>query len=436
MGGLFWDSELRVFLSKRESNIYAEIDTVSEKRMLATSPDVWRDYFVEKYSIEPLQIDEPGIQVDYGEARVAVSRHFDYAVSDRSRPAYVTGTRIGFSIPFRGDPDLFRYKPSQHYLRGLRGVVRGKDLLLVYERTQRDAQEIEREFQQDLGYLRDYIRWVERDVKEFNGSIKEKASQLIDSRREKLLLDRKIVEGLGFPIKKREDAPTTYITPHVRRRITVPGRQARSGVLKSPEPAIGMDDYEHILSVISSMVDVMERSPKTFYDMCEQDLRQHFLVQLNGQYAGRATGETFNYEGKTDIFIRIDRRAVFVAECKFWKGPAGLTRGLDQLLGYMSWRDTKVALLVFNRDTSMTTVLEKIPVVVRRHESYKRECTFESVSGFRYIFGHRQDPDRELILTILVFDIPGPRTPDGNVSEEDSSRLSTDRGCMYSVANK
>ena len=417
MSRLFADGDLRELLSKRERDIYAEIDVVSEQRMLATPPDAWGDYFVEKYSVEPLEIDEPGIQIDYGDAQVDVSRHFAYAVFDQSQPAYVTGTRITFHIPFQGDPALFVYRPSQHYLSGLRGVVRGNEVLLAYERTQRDARAIQQEFDRDLGHLKDCICWGERDIGKFNGSIREKASRRIDSRREKLLYDRKIVEGLGFPLKRREDAPTTYTTPKVRRRIADPGLPATSGSLKSPEPAIGMDVYEHILSVISSMVDVIERSPRAFKDMHEPDLRQHFLVQLNGQYGGYATGETFNYEGKTDIFIRIDRRAVFVAECKFWRGPAGLAAALDQLLGYISWRDTKTALLVFNRDTSMTTVLEKIPDVVRQHENYRRELLFDLESGFRYVFGHRQDPDRELTLTILVFDIPGSRTPHGNVDD-------------------
>jgi hypothetical protein len=40
--------------------------------------------------------------------------------------------------------------------------------------------------------------------------------------------------------------------------------------------------------------------------MREEDLRQHFLVQLNGQYEGQATGETFNFQGKTDILIRAE----------------------------------------------------------------------------------------------------------------------------------
>jgi hypothetical protein len=60
--------------------------------------------------------------------------------------------------------------------------------------------------------------------------------------------------------------------------------------------------------------------------MKEEDLRQHFLVQLNGQYEGRATGETFNFEGKTDILIRAERKNIFIAECKFWDGPDSLTK--------------------------------------------------------------------------------------------------------------
>src|SRR5260370_4966399 len=54
--------------------------------------------------------------------------------------------------------------------------------------------------------------------------------------------------------------------------------------------------------------------------MGEEDLRTHFLVQLNGVYEGQATGETFNFEGKTDILIRADGGNIFIAERKFWSG--------------------------------------------------------------------------------------------------------------------
>ena len=196
------------------------------------------------------------------------------------------------------------------------------------------------------------------------------------------------------------------LRPEVKRRI-VPQLPPVSTKPYRPEPTLSIDEYEHILSVISNMVMVMERSPSAFKTMGEEDLRQHFLVQLNGQYEGQATGETFNYEGKTDILIRAEGKNVFIAECKFWTGPAGLSEALDQLLGYASWRDTKTALLIFNREATMSTVLQRIPQAVREHANYKTELDYEPESGFRYVFSHRDDPDRELMLTVLAFDVPG-----------------------------
>lgn len=78
---------------------------------------------------------------------------------------------------------------------------------------------------------------------------------------------------------------------------------------------------------MQDMTLVMERSPDAFKTMNEEALRQHFLVQLNAQFEGKATGQTFNMAGKTDILLREGERNVFIAECKFWKGPKALSNG-------------------------------------------------------------------------------------------------------------
>ena len=64
-----------------------------------------------------------------------------------------------------------------------------------------------------------------------------------------------------------------------------------------------------------------------------------------------ATGETFNYGGKTDILIRYQGNNIFIGECKFWKGPKSYLETIDQILRYVTWRDTKVAIFVFCKDT-------------------------------------------------------------------------------------
>jgi hypothetical protein len=175
-----------------------------------------------------------------------------------------------------------------------------------------------------------------------------------------------------------------------------------------PEPVLEEAEYQHILDVLGGMVKVMERSPKAFHDIDEESLRTHFLVHLNGHYEGQATGETFNYQGKTDILIRSGDRNIFIAECKFWGGPAKLTEAIDQLLGYLSWRDSKTAILLFNRNRDFSKVLAAIPGVVRAHPNFQKEEGRSGETAFRYAFRHKDDPAKVLHLTILAFDIPQP----------------------------
>jgi hypothetical protein len=165
-------------------------------------------------------------------------------------------------------------------------------------------------------------------------------------------------------------------------------------------------NYKHILNVIDNMTVVMERSPSAFAKMGEEDIRQHYLVQLNGQFEGQATGETFNYHGKTDILIRVDGRNIFIAECKFWRGDKQFVETVDQILSYLSWRDNKAAIVLFNRNKDFSQVLTKIKEALASHPHRKHGPKIESETRFRYVFGNPTDHSREIILTVLAFDVP------------------------------
>lgn len=403
---LFSDADLGGSLTGREQEWSKEIDSLSESQILETSPEELRDYFVEKYRVEPIVLDESAIQMDYGEAQVDVSRRFEYGIFDRNGPYYITGTRITFYVPFEGDRALFKCQASRFMLSPPRADVRGNELVFVYEGTTRDARGVKEQFDQDLNSVKENLEWIANDVDRFNSTIRQNVSGRIDRRRSKLLQDREIVADLGFPLRRRSGVPSTYAAPEVKRRI-VPKLPPVSSDPAEPDPTLAMAEYEHILSVILHMVLVMERSPKAFKDMGEEDLRQHFLVQLNGHYEGQATGETFNYEGKTDILVRVQGRNLFIAECKFWRGSADLKDAIDQLLGYTSWRDSKAALLIFNRDTDMSTVVTKVPEAVQGHPNWKSNCEYDHETGFRYAFTHKDDPGKTITLTVLVFDVPG-----------------------------
>ena len=270
-----------------------------------------------------------------------------------------------------------------------------------------EPQQVRAEIDRRLGETTKYLEWLRGNASEFNEKIRQLASERINWRRQKVLSDQSLVANLGFPLKERTDAPRTYTAPNVQRRIT-PTMPPASTAPYEPEPTLINDDYEHILSVMTNMALVMERSPSAFTEMDEEALRSHFLVQLNGHYPGQATGETFNYEGKTDILIRANGKNIFIAECKYWDGAKKFIKTIDQLLGYVSWRDTKTAIIIFNRNRNFSQVLGAIPGSVRAHPNFKKDVDDNGEGRSRYVFAHRDDRNRELILTVMAFDVPQP----------------------------
>ena len=167
------------------------------------------------------------------------------------------GTRITFYVPFLGDSQLVQCRPSTFNLNPPRASVVGGDLLFVYDRTAEDVSKIGGEFERDKENLKSHLSWISRDAGGVNSGIRGTAKDRITARREKLLRDRGIVESLGFPLRRRSDVPRTYASPEVRRRIT-PRFPSPSSEPYKPDPTLTVDDYEHILTVIQSMVTVME----------------------------------------------------------------------------------------------------------------------------------------------------------------------------------
>lgn len=382
-----------------------EISSIDGDRLLNTSTDDLCNYFEQKFCIDVPSLREGDIVAGQNEVNIDVSQDHMRAIFDRSKPFFIKGTEIEITIPFDGDAEAFNIQPSTNKDNKPRAEVRGQDLIIRIRDRDLTLESVQKKIRSTISEVNSYLHNLRKDVSGWNNRIKNNARQQIESRKKKLLSDRSLVGSLGFPLKMRDDSSMTYTAPNVRRKINPTFPLAISKPFK-PEPALIIDDYEHILSVIENMAQVMERSPSAFKSMNEEALRYHFLVQLNGHYEGQATGETFNYEGKTDILIRSEGRNIFIGECKYWNGPKKLTETIDQILGYTSWRDTKVAILIFNSQKNLSNVLTAIPETVAMHKNYKKSVKQLSETHFRYVFAHRDDPNRELILSILVFDVP------------------------------
>jgi len=383
---LFGEGDLSQYLDEKEKGLRNAIDRLGGDTLLNSSLEEWCDFLEQEYSFD-------------------IPRLADNQVETESRETNI-GVTVTFHLPFEGDKHLLRLRPSTYTLRTVPAVIAEGSIRLKYDsKDYPDAAKMRVAFLNDLGGIQQGMTWMEADVTQFNSSIGTKARARLRARLAKVQGDRNLVEALGFPLKERNDSPRTFIVPEIRRRIAVPQPRA-SGQHDTPEYRLEMGDYEHILWVISNMALVMEKSPHVFHRIEEEDLRWHFVVQLNGHYEGSATGETFHGGGKADILIEVNGRNIFIAECKYWDGPKSLREALDQLSGYATWRDTKVAVLVFNRQKRFSWVLKQIPEVLEEHPNFKRHVPHPSETGFRCVVHHPNDVDRDMTLTVLAFNVP------------------------------
>ncbi len=400
---LFSDAALSDFLSRCERQISVEIDEFTSDYLLGVIRTDLADAIEAKHRLDPIILHREQTFIGRnGDTKIDVTGQPQYGLRMSTEPLIIPGTFAEFVVPFEGDERILMLRPSTFSTGLPRAKIVRQEIRFYYARTDHDQVAMRASFDRDIELVEKYVQWGSEEVNSFNTRIVQKIRDRLDRRLEKFLKDKGLVESLGFPIKAREKI-TSY-APVIRKNLPL---VSPTKAQLNPEPRLELEQYEHILSVISDMSVVMERSPKAFSMMGEEDLRTHILVQLNGHYQGRSTGETFNFDGKTDILIREHGKNIFIGECKIWKGAEVFTDTINQLLGYAAWRDTKTAIILFNRNKDLTNVLSQIPGVAKKHANFRRQVfEYKNETGFRFIFHHRDDPNRDLMISVLVFDVP------------------------------
>lgn len=388
-------------------SVTREIGSLDNDYVLKASISELERYYIDKVTIQPLILhpDEHYIESQTG-TKVDVSDDFRRAIFPGER-ASVQGTSLEIAIPFEGNRDLWKLQPSRFTLSGYPEINVHDDRMvfsITFPDDSPDSTRLKSQIDAQIQSLVQAVADIRRDVENHNKSAPIKVKSALEQKRTKALAASNAITNLGIPIKRRA-TPPTFTVPTRRRKSPVERPKVPTEEYK-PEPVLDAAEYEHILEVIRSMSLVIERSPGSFASLDEESIRTHFLFQLNGHYEGDATGETFNASGKTDILIRVENRNIFIAECKFWRGPKGFSDAIDQLLGYLSWRDSKCALIVFNRTRDSSAIREKMHEIMESRSEYRKTVLHEADGDSRYIFVKKSDPGREIVITTMLFDVP------------------------------
>lgn len=333
-------SEMRLddYLRRRLERALAELASLDQDVLLLENVDVLVDALLGKYM--PTEV-----AVDWGAGTRTPVTEVTTQVRDQFRDQILTvpASRLVVSFPVSGATEMLDYQASTFSMSGKYGeVASGAVVVEIVERTL-NADVIRKHIERVKRDIDQRVEWANSDVAKFRSTAEQAIRNAYAQRKKRILNDRAVEDALGIPVR-------TSATPRPpvaarRKQVTLQDRKAQSTFV--PEPVLQEAIYQDVLDAVRSWGTSLERSPRTAVKLDEEELRDLLLGTLNGYWQGAAGGELFNGSGKTDILIREGDRNAFIAECKIWRGSKGVADALDQLLGYLVWRDSKAALLVF-----------------------------------------------------------------------------------------
>jgi len=371
--------------------------------LLNVNEQEYYEHLINRFSIEPIKADFDNIFITAKEINVPASRH------PRSHFVVEAGQTykrqlITYHIPYRGTEDLLTYRPNPYILQTQEVELAGNCICFDIIDFFNDADEIRRKAESIKDFITRQLAYVNNNVQDFNASLSREVKTIITRRRQQLIDQDTVVKNLGVPIKRSTNVPDTFSVPSVRKKVIQ--RPSVKSSASEPEPTIDQQIYDDILQTIHDMGKVFERHPNTYRDKDEEALRDHLILQLEPRFEGSTTGETFNKSGKTDILIRHEKKNVFVAECKFWSGESGHLETIDQLLSYLTWRDSKTAIVYFVTRKDFTSVLNKIVACSKKHKCHVRHVGTREESWYSFEFHLPGDLDRKVYVAILAFHLP------------------------------
>lgn len=403
---LFIEESLNAQLRGRQERASHAVDQIPKDQFLVSSDHEIVDHVVAELSVVPIVLHEEKMTMEQHEVQVDVSHDRRRMFLDgRTGPFYIPGTKVEIKIPFTGEEWIFRYRTNPYSFVFPRAHVQRERLhLTVTKPHDADPSAFKREYEREIKLVRECVERAHMQVVSYNEGLPSRVQQEVRHRRERLERHGNIAELLDIPLGTRSGAPSIEpVKVEIRRPAPLP--VPPKGGLK-PEPGITDQTFEHILSLIRHQGRTFERTPRTYAVHGEEDLRNIVLAQLNGHFQGDAMGEVFRGKGKTDICIEQDDRAAFVAECKLWKGPSNLTAAIDQLMGYLTWRDSKAALILFNvRNKDFTKLLESIPETLRVHQLVLRDLPCTEAGEWRFQTRSAEDASRRVTMQVFIFNL-------------------------------
>lgn len=386
-------STLSDYLHDRQQKALSELERMDPDVLLCENIDVVVAQLLTKHLPAPTTIDWDSATAEpIAETTMQVTDPFF------DRTSTVPASRVVVTYPATGDTMMLNYQASTYSLSAMPAKVTNNGIVVEVTGRQLDAEAVKAHTERVKESIDQRVAWANADLERFRTNCERDLRASAEQRADRIRNNRQVQAALGIPV-----GPTNQPRPPAvaaqRRYVSLKTRHTQVEFV--PEPVLDDAIYQDVLNMVIAWATNMERIPTTAGKLDEEELRDLLLATLNGYWQGQAGGELFNGAGKTDVLIREGDRNVFIAECKIWSGPKAIASGLDQLLSYLVWRDSKAALIVFIKSKNPQPLIEKLHGAVKDHPQHLLAKEAQDPSRRAdYVFDSNQE-GRRVSLAVL-----------------------------------
>lgn len=369
------------------------------------------EHLISEFTIDIPIINFDAMEISPSEKMILASRHpsAGFFMDDENK-SYKRQV-ITYHFPFSGDINVLDYAPNPSLMwteeiSYYDSSTESKEITFELVNFNNDADTIKSESERTIGNLKTQLGYFNNQLVGHNSNLKQEIERLIQERKKELMKNSDFLSQLGVPIRKKPNLPETFSVPTPKIPKKIIPRPAVLTTNSNPDPTLELSTYNEILQIIQDLGKAIERMPATYKGKDEEQLRDHFLMYLEPRFEGSATGETFNKTGKTDILLRYQNSNVFVAECKYWGGEKLYLETIDQILNYLTWRDSKAAIIMFVKNTDFSSIIQKVKEATPTHNNYVSFKGEKEETCLSYQVSLDGDPNRKIFLTVLLFHFP------------------------------
>jgi len=379
------------------SKIKSTININSKNYILEVDEEEFINYLIDEYTLEPIEI----IYEKENISEPQTSKKIKKDLYDIEVNVYTFTLRY----PFTGHPQLFRLRPNKHTLIKKSVSVNYHGWIeFDFSTNNLDVKEFKQAKEEVLSMAFANLQNVNNFAKKWNDKLRGIIETIFIQLKNKYQEENAFFKEVNIKINNSSNSLTTV--PTIKKKI-IPQPIPSSKTKSAEQPTISKEIYNDILKVIYDFGTSLEKKKSTFTGKSEDQIRDILLTILETRYdSATATGETFNHKGKSDILIKYseDNSNLFIAECKIWYGLSEFLKAISQLFDrYLTWRDSKAALIFFVKNKDFTNVLETIKKDIKTHQYYLRENGIRRESSFSYIFTLPSDKHKEVFLEVIAF---------------------------------